>query len=177
MNFRQRSILSRLDDTVRWTGIPARVAENMPDAPRSDRKHRPLRWIPIWPVAFSSALFVLSCTGPQSQDLVALFPSLGLVFVAPALGIQRAGPLGRPSLEDDERESALRKDAFLFCLSLLACLNGLGQPLLMIISYAEHWPMAKAVTVASSSVMLNVTLLACLPTLYASWKVPQLPRE
>jgi hypothetical protein len=59
-----RSILSRLDDAVRWTGIPARVADEMSDAPSVDRKHRPLRWIPIWPIAFSCALFILYLAWP-----------------------------------------------------------------------------------------------------------------
>ena len=49
----RRSILARLDDTLRWTGIPARVADDLSDAPSLDRKHRPLRWIPLLPIALS----------------------------------------------------------------------------------------------------------------------------
>ena len=66
MKASHRSLLSRLDDTVRWTGIPARVADEMSDAPSVDRKHRPLRWMPIWPIAFSCALFVFSLTWPSA---------------------------------------------------------------------------------------------------------------
>lgn len=47
MNRSHRSILSRLDDAVRWTGIPARVADTMSDDPSVDRKHQPLRWVPL----------------------------------------------------------------------------------------------------------------------------------
>jgi hypothetical protein len=47
-------------------------------------------------------------------------PSLDVVIVAMVPVIHMNGPLGKPSLEDDEREAALRKDSFLFCLGLLA---------------------------------------------------------
>jgi len=167
-----RSILSRLDDTVRWTGIPARVADEMSGAPSVDRKHRPLRWIPIWPIAFSCALFILSLTWPS-----VLVPSLGVLVVAMAPMIHMNGPLGTPSLEDDEREAALRKDSLLFCLGLLACLNCLGQPFLMILSHFQNWQTVHSASVAGSALMLNATLFGCLPTLYASWNLRQLPKE
>jgi hypothetical protein len=46
-----RPIVSKMHkcvDALRWTRVPARVADEMSDAPSVDRKHRPLRWIPIW---------------------------------------------------------------------------------------------------------------------------------
>src|ERR1700689_680578 len=132
MNTRRPNILSILDDALRWTGIPARVADEMCDAPSVDRKHRPLRWIPIWPIAFSCALFILSLTWRSALNLMVLMPSLGVVIVAMVPVIHMNGPLGKPSLEDDEREAALRKNSFLFCLGLLTSLNCLGQPFLMI---------------------------------------------
>jgi hypothetical protein len=64
------TLLSRLDNTLRWTGIPARIADEMSDAPSVDRKHRPSRWIPIWPIAFSCALFILSLAWPPGLDRV-----------------------------------------------------------------------------------------------------------
>jgi hypothetical protein len=91
--------------------------------------------------------------------------------------IHMNGPLGNPSLEDDEREAALRKDSFLFCLGLLACLNCLGQPFLMIPSHLQNWQTAHSTSVAISALMLNATLFGCLPTLYASWHLRQLPKE
>jgi hypothetical protein len=172
-----RSILSRLDDTVRWTGIPARVAYEMSDAASVDRKHRPLRWIPIWPIAFSCALFILSLTWRSAPNLVALVPSLGAAIFPMGWGIHKKGPLGKSSLEDDEREAALRKESFLFCLGLLAGLNCLGQPFLMILSHLQNWQTVQSVSVAGSALMLNFTLFGCLPTLYASWNLPQLPSE
>jgi uncharacterized membrane protein YqjE len=85
--------------------------------------------------------------------------------------------LGRPSLEDDEREAALRKESFLFCLWLLAILNCLGQPVLMILSHWQDWKIFQTASVVTAAFMLNATLLGCLPTLYASWNLEQLPKE
>jgi hypothetical protein len=177
------TLLSRLDNTLRWTGIPARVADEMSDAPSVDRKHRPLRWIPIWPIAFSCALFMLSLTWPSALDrmllggIVAVVTALGSGIWVLVMGIHMNGPLGKPSLEDDEREAALRKDSFLFCLGLLAFLNCLGQPFLMILSHLQNWQTVHSASVAASALMLNATLLGCLPTLYASWNLRQLPKE
>ncbi len=172
MKKRGRNILSILDNAVRWTGMPARVADQMSDAPQVDRKHRPLRWSPIWPIAFACILFVISFMWPS-----ALLTSLGAVIAGMASSIHINGPLGKPSLEDDEREAALRKDSFLFCLGLLLFLNCVGQLLFLGLSILQNWQTAQRVSVAASAFMLNLTLLGCLPTLYASWKMPQFSKE
>ena len=92
-------------------------------------------------------------------------------------GIHTNGPLGKPSWEEDEREAALKKDSFLFCVVLVACLNCMGQPVLMILSHWQHWQLGQLVSVVASALILNITLFGCLPTLYASWKVRQLLKE
>ena len=92
-------------------------------------------------------------------------------------GIHATGPLGSPALEDDERQAALRKDSFDFCLRGLAILNVLGQPLLMILSHWQHWTLAQTASVVTTAFMLNSTLWGCLPTLYASWNMRHLPTE
>jgi hypothetical protein len=172
MKTRGRSFLAILDSAVRWTGIPARVADDMSDAPSVHRKHRPLRWSPIWLIAFSSILFVLTLIWPAG-----LLTSLGALIAAMAPSIHMNGPLGKPALEDDEREAALRKDSFLVCFGLLAFLNCVGQLLLMTLSHLQNWQTGQSVFVAASAFMLNLTLFGCLPTLYASWRMPQLPKE
>jgi hypothetical protein len=176
------TLLTRLDNSLRWTGIPARVADAMSDAESVARKHRPLRWIPVWPIAVSCALFLLSLTWPPVLSslgvvTVVMVAALGVVIWAMAPGIYAIGPLGKPSLEDDEREAALRKDSFLFCFGLLACLNCLGQPFLMILAVFRQWQVAHSASVAGSVFMLNGTLFGCLPTLYASWKLRHLPQD
>jgi hypothetical protein len=167
------TFLSKLDNSLRWTGLPARIADEMSDAPSVDRKHRPRRWVPIWLIAFSCALLVLSLTSRSAPYLI----SLGGVIGAVLPGIRINGPLGKPSWEDDEREAALRKDSFLFCVVLVACLNCLGQPVLMILSHWQNWQLGQLVSVVASALILNITLFGCLPTLYASWNLRQLPNE
>jgi len=103
--------------------------------------------------------------------------AVGCVIAAMAPAIHMNGPLGKPSLEVDEREVALRKDSFLFCLGLLAFLNCVGQLLLMTLSHLQNWQTGHSVFVAASAFMLNLTLFWCLPTLYASWNLQQLPKD
>jgi hypothetical protein len=179
-----RSILSRLDDAVRWTGFPARVAAEMSDTPSVDRKHRPLRWSPILPIVFSCALFIFSLIWPPVLHRFSLGDTIALMVVAfscSSVGmmplIYTSGPLGKPSRKDDEREATLRKDSFLFCLWPLAVLNCLGQPILMILSHLQNWQTAHSTSVAISALILNGSLFASLPTLYASWNLRQLPKE
>ena len=168
----RRNILSILDNAVRWTGIPARVADQLSDAPTGDRKHQPRRWSPIWTIACSCTLFILCMIWPS-----VLMSSLGTIVVGLAWSIHFNGPLGKSALEDDEREAALRKDSYLVCFGLLAALNCFGQLMLMGLAILQNWQLAHVVFVASSAFMLNLTLFGCLPTLYASWRMPQEPRD
>lgn len=177
MNTPRRNLFAILDNALRWTGVPARVAEDLSGAPRADRQKHPHRWSPIWMIALACALFVFSLTWPLAPLLSALAPSLGAVLVSMTPLIYQSGPLGKPSIEDDEREAALRKDSFLFCLGLLAFLNSLGQPALMIWSHLRNWQLTRSMLVAVEALMLNATLFGCLPTLYASWSLPRLPPE
>jgi hypothetical protein len=41
----------------------------------------------------------------------------------------------------------------------------------------QNWQTAHSASVAGSALMLNATLFGCLPTLYASWNLRQLPKE
>jgi hypothetical protein len=174
------TFLSKLDSAVRWTGIPTRVADQMSDAPLLDRKHQPLRWRPIVPIALSSGLFILCLNWPLALNqlrLGAVIIGMQVSFLALVPVIHTLGPLGKLSLEDDEREAALRRYSLLFCLGVLAWLNCLGQPFLMILSHVQDWRTAHSVSVAASAFVLNATLFGCLPTLYASWKLRRLPKE
>jgi hypothetical protein len=172
MNTRRRNILSTLDNAVRWTGIPARVSDQLSGAPSNDRKHQPLRWIPIWPIAFSFMMFVLCMIWPS-----VLLTSIGAFIAASAPSIHMKGPLGKSSLEDDEREAALRKDSFLFCFGVMVLLNCAGQVLVLGVALLQGWDTAHAVFVAASSFSLNLTLVGCLPTLYASWRMRRIAME
>ena len=91
-------------------------------------------------------------------------------------GIHMIGPLGKSSLQDDEREAALRKNPS-FCLGLLAVLNCLANPLSSCCLTGGIGNFAQTASVVTTAFMLNATLLGCLPTLYASWNLRQLPNE
>ena len=178
-----RSTLSWLDDAVRWTGIPARVADAMSDDPSVDPKHQPLRWVPLLIIAISCVQLVVCLIWPQIMDrislgiVVSIMPAIVLGIGTGVLIVYMSGPLGKPSREDDEREAALRKDSLLFCLGLLAALNGLGQPILLITSQWQNWQTGHSAMVLISALILNATLLGTLPTLYASWSFRRLPKE
>lgn len=178
-----RNILSRLDDALRWTGIPANVAYDMSDDPAVDRNHRSLRWSPLLLIAFSCVLLILCLIWPPQLDLlspgavVSIMTGMVVSIAAGVLLIHTGGPLGKRSSEDDEREAALRKDSFLVCFGLLAALNCLGQPILLIVSHWQNWQTTHGATVLFCTLVLNATLLGTLPTLYASWNSRQLPKE
>ena len=177
------SILSRLDDAVRWTGIPARVADALSDDPSVDRKHQPLRWVPLLVIAVSCLQLVVCLIWPLEMDRISLGAAVSIMtgmtvsIMTGVLVVYTSGPLGKPSREDDEREAALRKDSFLFSLGLLVFLNCFGQLLFLGLSILQNWQTAQRVSVAASAFMLNLTLFWCLPTLYASWNMRQLPKE
>jgi hypothetical protein len=69
MKSRREHFLSSLDKSLQWSGIPARVADDMSEAQSQDRKNRPLRWIPLWPIAFSFALFILHWSGNHRHSM------------------------------------------------------------------------------------------------------------
>jgi hypothetical protein len=166
-----------LDNAVRWTGMPARVAAQMSNAPSVDHRHQAHRWSPILLIAFACIAFVLSVKWPSGL----MISFIGVIAgIAPFLHAN--GPLGKPSLEDDEREAAMRKDSFLFCFGLLTLLNFAGLLGFMIfvltnLSHMETWDTGNSVLVAASAFLLNLTLFWCLPTLYASWRMPPIPKE
>ncbi len=175
------SILSSLDNALRWTGFPARVADDLADDMPVGHRRQPLRWGPLFVIAFSCAVFVFCLIWPQRLHLFspgAVVSIMTAIAVSSAvLLIHTSGPLGKPSREDDEREAALRKDSFMFALGLLAGLNCVGQPILLIVSHWQDWQPAQSANVVFSALILNVTLLGTLPTLYASWASRKLPSE
>lgn len=173
MNNHRKSALQRMDALVRWSGAAEAVSADMADDADTRRRHRPMRWLPLLPVTCGAGLIGLAIAHPiGSMWYVAAGP-----IVAAMTMVSINGPLGKPSLDDDEREAALRKDAFLFCLAVLAFLNILAGPALMVMAALNEWKIEQMAGVAFALVIGNLAWFGSLPTLYASWKSPQLSSE
>lgn len=159
------------------------IPDDVSDRPSVNREHQSFRWVPLLIIALSCLLLVLCLIRPQVLDRISLGIAISLMMgiatgiLTGVIVMYTSGPLGKPSCKDDEREAALRKDSFLFCLGLLAGLNGLGQPILLIMSHWQNWQIVHSVIVVICALVLNATLLGTLPTLYASWNFPRLPKE
>ncbi len=177
------TFLSKLDNSVRWTGIATGAADQMSGNSSGEPKYRLFRWMPIWSIVLSCAVFVIFLIWPPVLDRISLgaFIAVLVSFICPIVCMvpimYAEGPLGKSSYKDDEREATLRKDSFLFCFGLLTWLNCLGQPTLMILSHFQNWQTSHSLSVAASAFVLNAILFGCLPTLYASWKLRQMSKE
>ena len=164
-------LFARLDRAVRWTGVPALVADEIAGRPMH-QSMRQLRWMPMLLIVAAIALFVLSLLRPSVLDV-----SMGSVVIGLTVIIQQLGPLKKMGFDDDEREAEVRKGAWLFCFTVLACLNCLGQPFLAIVPQLKGWSLEHTVIAAGAAFNLNFCLLGTLPTLHASWSLRQLPPE
>lgn len=158
-----------MDALVWWSGASDSVRHDM-SRDAGERRYRPMRWLPLLPMACGAG-FIFSATVFQIS-------SISYAIAGPAVAAAAAmalnGPLGKPSIDDDEREAALRKSAFFFCLAILACVNIVGAPLLLVAAALDGWAAERIVGVAFALFMANMTWFVSLPTLYASWKLPRL---
>jgi hypothetical protein len=180
MKLSHRSILSKLDDAVRWTGMVERVADHASGDPSVH--YRPARWIPFLyiVIAWLLILFPLLLIAKfdlSMWDVVGVMTGLAICVTAGAWQIHASGPLGKAASVEDEREAVLRKESLLFGLGFLAVLNCLALPLLLALSHWQGWRTAQVVAVALSTLIMNAVLLGTLPTLYASWKSRNPPRD
>lgn len=130
-----------------------------------------MRWLPLLPIACGAGLVAATIAAPVAPAVYAMAGPM----VATVAAISLNGPLGKPSIDDDEREAALRKDAFLFCVSVLAFLNIVGGPILMLTAALQGWTVERVAGIAFALFIANAACFGGLPTLYASWKSPKLP--
>lgn len=169
MSAKRKTALHRMDALVWWSNASDQVRHDMSDH-TDERQHRPMRWLPLLPMACGAALIVSATALPMPP---AMYGVAGVIApVAAAIAIN--GPLGKPSLDDDEREAALRKNAFFFCLAFLAVFNIIAGPVVLIMAGLQDWPVERMVGVAFALFVGNMAWFTSLPTLYASWKLPKL---
>jgi hypothetical protein len=164
MIVKHKTVLQRMDALVCWSKPSDGAQQGI--ARDDGGRYQPMRWLPLLPITFAASL-ILSAS--VSTLPYALYGVAGPIIAA-AAGIALYGPLGKPSIDDDEREAALRKNAFLFCLALLAFLNIVGGPILLLTAALQGWTSERMVGVAFALFMANMTWFVSFPTLYASWK-------
>ena len=164
-----KTALQKMDALVRWSGSSETVERDMSMHADTGRRYRPMRWLPLLPMACGAGLLYSAIAFPVAHALY--------VLAAPIVGTMAAvsinGPLGKPSIDDDAREAALRKDAFLFCLAILAFSNMVGGPALMVTAALHGWGIERMLGIAFALVIGNLAWFGSLPTLYASWKSPK----
>ena len=162
MSAKRKTALQRMDALVWWSDVANKVHRDMSrDASR--RRHQTMRWLPLVPITSGAALIYFATASPLPHMLYGV---AGLIM-AGAAAIAINGPLSKPPIDDDEREAALRKNAFLFCLALLGILNIAGGPILLLTAALRGWAPERIVGVAFALFIGNMTWFVSLPTLYA----------
>jgi hypothetical protein len=156
-----------MDALVWWSSGSDRVRQDMSSEADGGR-YRPMRWLPLLPMAWGAGFVLSAIAFPM--------PLMSYAVAGPAIAAAAAiainGPLGKPSIDDDEREAALRKNAFLFCLAILAFVNIVGGPILLFTAGLNEWTAEHLTGVSCALFMGNMTWFVTLPTLYASWRLP-----
>lgn len=170
MSAEGKTALQKMDALVGWSSASDMVRRDMSSEPDTGRRFRAMRWLPLLPMACGAGLLFAAVAFPVGPAFYALVAPI----VATMAAVSINGPLGKPSGEDDEREATVRKDAFLFCLSVLALCNIVLGPILVVSAGLYGWPIERSVGIAFALVVANLTWFGSLPTLYASWKSPKL---
>ena len=163
-----RSLLERLDNSVRWTGIPALAERGI------RRRHR--RWLPIVALALATGGLLLGLFRPGL-----FWVGWAMLVAGMSIGnfLPSVGPLVPPlSLESvDERQRDQRRDAYLVAFATIGVVAILGLFALAGAAALRDWP---RITLLKAMVALAFYLLALLttvPTLHASWKTRPIPDE
>ena len=145
--------------------MPQRVARSLSETGAGQDKHRPRRWLPLLPIIIGIGMVIMVCWVRSPWTVLGMGGLIG-GLIAP---IKQQGPLGKPALEDDEREAAIRKSAYLFCFGALAILNVVGHPILMALCFSRNLAAERILAIEFASFFLNLALVGSLPTLHASW--------
>ncbi len=157
-----KPFLQRLDDSVRWTGIPA-LAEQPP-------RRRPMRWPATVALLLAFGGYAASLAmGMQGGDA-----AIGYVveIVGFAIGslVQIVGPL-KPigGMEKaDEWDRAIRARAYLFTFAVFAAVT-FATLWLLFAAVVMTFPTAALIQGTMQTFFLLMSVLVALPTAYASW--------
>lgn len=168
MSTKRKTALQRMDAFVWWSKASDQVRHDM-SGDADERRHRPMRWLPLLPMAFGAGLIFFATASPMPHMLYAVAGPI----MALAAAIAMNGPLSKPSIDDDEREAALRRNAFAFSMAFIAISNIVGGPILLLMVAQHGWVAERVVGVAFALFLGNMMWFVSLPTLYASWQLPR----
>jgi hypothetical protein len=163
-----KTFLERLDDSVRWTGIPALAERGV------RRRHR--RWLPIAALVWSTAGLLFSLLRPD------IF-WVGYAFLITGSSIGNFGPMFGPLIPFmspepiDERQRSERSDAYLVAFTVIGMVAFVGMLVLAAVTVLQDWPRDLLVKEMIALALYLFALLTTLPTLYASWKTRPIPDE
>lgn len=156
---RDKTILERLDDSVRWTGIP--------DLAQGHPRRRPLRWPSLFVLILAVVGFALDFGQPRPWSGYALLMlGFGLANFIPIWGPIK--PWGSQE-RIDEFDRTLRARAFLVAFMALGGVAVIGLWLIAGISALQDW---NANTLRGTVMRLGfllATIFTAGPACYASW--------
>jgi len=175
MSDNRKSLLQRMDGLVGWTGIP-RFA-------RRETRMRRLKWTPILLLLFATAGLLLPVLTPIPTVWMNTFQTFPIVF---GVLLSQVGPMRPrdPMLDTDEREESWRTRSNLFAYGAVALVAWIGilvtggvvlwselvlqsvHPSRQIPGLLGYW------LVAFACYLLGLFII--LPTLHASWTMPEL---
>ncbi len=155
-----KPLLERMDDAVRWTGIPALAGK----APR----RRPLRWPSTIALLLAIAGFALALFRPDLW-LVGYAPlvlSLAIAGFMPILGPLK--PWNGLELVD-ERDRTEQAKAYLAALGMVAFAAVIAILMIVGLSLVSNWPIWTMRLLLIDLLMLIITIFLAGPTCFASW--------
>ena len=175
MSGKRKSVLQCLDGLVEWTGIPRLV--------RRERRMRRFKW---WPIV----LLLAATAGLALEVVVPRLPSFGLLLMTfiqiASAGLAQLGPM-RPKelmLDIDERERSWRTRSNLFAFAAVGVAAWIGILVLggfALWSGVTGWrvpsPDPPQLTIGYWLLAFGEYLLVLfinLPTLHASWTMPEI---
>jgi cytochrome bd-type quinol oxidase subunit 2 len=155
----RKGMLERLDDSVRWTGIPA-FAVGHP-------RRRSLRWPSVVVLVLAVAGLLVDLGQPNLWwGYAMLMLGFGVANLMPILGPVK--PWGGPE-RVDESDRALRARAFLAAFSALAAVAVIGLWAIVGLSLVQGWTADALRSTIMKLAFVQATIYTAGPTCYASW--------
>jgi len=163
-----KTLAQRLDDSVRWTGTAATVAK--------PRHRRPQRWWSTLAIVVATAGLVVAIGWPALRwpGYAVLMAAFSIANFMPIFGPLKPWGGTEPI---DERERAIRANAFLIALSVVSFVAVVGMWGAVATSAFGNWDGATLRLAIVDLAFYIAALYSALPTCVASWVERRLPDE